>query len=184
MRRIGALLTCLLLLLTGYALAEHHHQELPAPTGLTATPGNEKVSLKWTESKGAGWYRVKRSRTSGGPYKHIASTRHASFTDVWVTNGKTYYYVVSAATREKHSDNSSEVSATPDKPGTSVGTPSGVTAIAGNAQVSLSWSTINGATGYHVKRATQSGGPYTQIGAPTVSNFTDTGLTNGTTYFY
>src|SRR5262249_41099451 len=87
---------------------------------------------------------------------------------------------------EKHSDNSAQVSATPNKPGTgtSVGTPGGVTAIAGNAQISLSWSAINGATSYHVKRATKSGGPYTQIGAPTVNNFTDKGLTNGTAYFY
>ncbi|HSS97904.1 MAG TPA: glycoside hydrolase family 44 protein, partial [Terriglobales bacterium] len=187
MRRLGALLTCLLLL-TGYALAEHHHHgELPAPTGLTATPGNEKVSLSWTGSKGAGWYRVKRSHTSGGPYRHIASTKHTTFTDAWLANGTTYYYVVSAANwGEKHSDNSAQASATPNKPGTgtSVGTPSGVTAIAGNTQVSLSWNAASGATSYHVKRATKSGGPYTQIGAPTVNNFTDSGLTNGTTYFY
>jgi len=62
--------------------------------------------------------------------------------------------------------------------------PSGVTATAGNTQVSLSWSPSSGATSYHVKRATTSGGPYTQVAAPTTTNATDTGLTNGTTYFY
>ena len=48
----------------------------------------------------------------------------------------------------------------------------------------LTWTASSGATSYHVKRATTSGGPYTQVGAPTSTSFTDTGLTNGTTYFY
>ena len=183
MRRLGALLT--FLLLTGYALAEHSHRELPAPTGLTATAGNEKVSLKWTASKGADWYRVKRSRTSRGPYKHIGSTRHATFTDFWVSNGKTYFYVVTAATWERHSDNSTEVSATPEGAvKTPPATPNGLRATAGNAQIALSWSASSGATSYHVKRSTHSGGPYTQVGTPTDTTFTDTRLTNGTTYFY
>ena len=182
MRRLGALLA--ILLFTGYALAEHSHRALPAPTGLTATAGNGKVSLQWTASNGAEWYRVKRSHTKGGPYRHIASTRHTTFTNFDLTNGRTYFYVVSARTWERHSENSAEVSATPTKPGTSVGTPSGLTAIAGNAQVSLSWSATSGATGYHVKRSTISGGSYTQISAPTSNSFTDTGVTNGTTYFY
>ena len=182
MRRLGALLA--ILLFTGYALADHSHRALPAPTGLTATGGNKKVSLTWNASKGADWYRVKRSFKSGGRHWHIGFTRHTTFTDFDVTNDRTYFYVVSAATRERHSENSAEVSATPTKPGTSVGTPNGVTAIAGNAQVSLSWSAIAGATSYHVKRSTTSGGPYTQISAPTANNFTDTGVTNGTTYFY
>jgi len=50
--------------------------------------------------------------------------------------------------------------------------------------VSLTWNASSGATSYHVKRATVSGGPYTTVGSPTSTSFTDTGLTNGTTYFY
>src|SRR3984957_17587884 len=62
--------------------------------------------------------------------------------------------------------------------------PVGLQAVAANAQVSLSWSASAGATSYHVKRSTTSGGPYTQVSAPTSTSFTDTGLTNGTAYFY
>jgi hypothetical protein len=62
--------------------------------------------------------------------------------------------------------------------------PSGVTATAGNTQVVLSWGPSSGATNYHVKRATISGGPYTQVAAPTTTSDTDTGLTNGTAYYY
>ena len=63
--------------------------------------------------------------------------------------------------------------------------PSDLTATAGNAQVALSWSAISGAGGYSVKRAPSSGGPFatvvTGLNSPA---FTDTGLTNGTTYHY
>ena len=62
--------------------------------------------------------------------------------------------------------------------------PTGLAATAGNAQVSLTWNVSSGATSYYVKRSTTSGGPYTQVGAPTATDYTDTGLTNGTPYFY
>ncbi len=57
----------------------------------------------------------------------------------------------------------------------------GLAATAGNQQISLTWTASSGATSYHVKRATTSGGPYTQVGAPTSASYIDTGLTNGTT---
>jgi hypothetical protein len=62
--------------------------------------------------------------------------------------------------------------------------PTSVEATAGNAQVSLTWTASSGATSYHVKRSTTSGGPYTQVAAPTTAADTDTGLTNGTPYYY
>lgn len=62
--------------------------------------------------------------------------------------------------------------------------PTGLAATAGNAQVSLSWAASSGATSYGVQRSTTSGGPYTQVAAPAVTNWTDTGVTNGTAYFY
>src|ERR1700678_3755338 len=62
--------------------------------------------------------------------------------------------------------------------------PAGLSAAAGNAQVALNWTTSSGATAYDVKRSITTGGPYPQISTPTVPNFTDTGLTNGTKYFY
>src|SRR5271170_491300 len=53
--------------------------------------------------------------------------------------------------------------------------PSGMIATAGNAQVSLTWSVSAGATSYHVKRASVSGGPYSQVAAPAATSFTDSG---------
>ncbi len=62
--------------------------------------------------------------------------------------------------------------------------PTGLAVLAGNAQVTLNWTGSSGATGYHVKRSTTSGGPYTQISTQSAASDTDTGLTNGTKYFY
>jgi hypothetical protein len=62
--------------------------------------------------------------------------------------------------------------------------PASVSAIGGNAQVSLSWTPSPTASAYNIKRALVSGGPYLTIAAPTLSAYVDSGLTNGTTYYY
>ena len=153
----------------------------PAPTNVTATAGNGQVGLSWSASSGATSYNVKRSTTNGGPYTTIASPTTTSYTDTGLTNGTTYYYVVSAVNTAGESANSSQVSATPQAVPPP---PTNVTATAGNGQVGLSWSASSGATSYNVKRSTTNGGPYTTIASPTTTSYTDTGLTNGTTYYY
>jgi aryl-phospho-beta-D-glucosidase BglC (GH1 family) len=62
--------------------------------------------------------------------------------------------------------------------------PGGLQATAGNAAVSLGWIACSGATGYSVQRGLASGGPYTVIGSSASTGYEDTGLTNGTAYFY
>jgi len=154
------------------------------PTGLTATAGNTQVSLAWNAGNGATSYHVKRATVSVGPYTQIAAPTSASYTDTGLTNATKYYYVVSALNSDGESANSSEVNATPAVPVTIPAAPTGLVAMGGNAQVSLLWTTSAGATSYHVKRATVSGGPYTQVAAPTSASYTDTALTNGTKYYY
>ena len=62
--------------------------------------------------------------------------------------------------------------------------PAALTATAGDAQVSLSWPASVGANLYHVKRARINGGPYETFACPTGTSVVDTGLVNGTTYYY
>jgi len=157
-----------------------------APTGLTATAGNAQVALSWTASSGATSYTVKRATTSGGPYTNVANVTTTSYTNTGLTNGTTYYYVVSASNSAGSSANSSQVSATPSGGGGPQipAPPTGLTATAGNAQITLTWNASSGATGYTVKRATTSGGPYSDVANTTTTSFTQAGLTNGTTYYY
>ncbi len=63
--------------------------------------------------------------------------------------------------------------------------PENVIATPGDGTVSLSWTVPNAATTYNVKRATASGGPYVTVATGlTTTSFTDTALTNETTYYY
>ncbi len=127
---------------------------------------------------------MKRATTNGGPYTQLAAPTSPGYKDSSVTNGTTYYYVVSALNTAGESANSAQVSATPEAPRVPPPAPTNLKATAGDAQVSLTWSASSGATSYYVKRSTTSGGPYTQIAAPTSTSYTDTSLTNGTTYYY
>jgi cellulose 1,4-beta-cellobiosidase len=157
-----------------------------APSGLTAAAGDKQVSLSWNAVSGATSYNVKRAATNGGPYTTVAANVMAtSYTNTGLTNGTTYYYVVSAVNSAGESVNSTQVSAAPQATVTVPSAPSGLTAAAGDKQVALSWNAVSGATSYNVKRAATNGGPYTTVAANvTATSFANTGLANGTTYYY
>jgi fibronectin type 3 domain-containing protein len=160
---------------------------LAPPASVSAVAAYGQVSLSWPSSVGASKYRVKRSRTSGGPYTGIACPTGTSYVNTGLTNGTTYYYVVSASftggpVAGGESADSTEASATPQA--LPPAAPTGFTATPGNGLVTLRWTASLGATSYRVKRATVSGGPYTTVGSPTTTSFTNTGLANGTTYYY
>ena len=193
--KLGARLTRLSLLLSstvllpwlagcgGYVSSSGSGSAPLTPTGLAAAATNAQVNLTWNTSSGATGYYVKRS-TSSASETQIAAPSTTAYTDNAVTNGTKYYYLVSAVNSAGESANSAEVSATPTAPITPPAVPTGLQASAGSAQVNLTWNVSAGATSYHVKRSTTAGSGYTQIGAPTTANFADSGLTNGTTYYY
>jgi hypothetical protein len=63
--------------------------------------------------------------------------------------------------------------------------PTAVNAAPGNAQVALSWESSPTATSYTVERSTTNGGPYSVIASNVATSaYTDTRLTNATTYYY
>jgi endoglucanase len=173
----------------GPAAAGATFQVPQVPGGVQAVAGNAQVILTWSASTGATAYNVARSVMAGGPWIAVAQPTTNSYTDSGLTNGVAYYYVVAALNAAGASANSNQVTATPTTPATGVimrapAVPSGLQATAGNAQVMLTWMASTGATSYVLSRSTQSGGPWTQIAAPTTTAFTDTGLTNGTPYYY
>src|SRR3989338_550941 len=63
--------------------------------------------------------------------------------------------------------------------------PANLFAASGDAVVGLGWTASTGATSYTVKRSTTSGGPYANVTTGVVgTSYGDTGLTNGTIYYY
>jgi len=153
----------------------------PTPTGLTAIAGNAQVALKWNTSAGAAGYLMYRSLSSGGTYSPIAQTATTNFTNTGLTNGTTFYYSVASSNAFGLSSLSAYIGATPSG---APAAPTGLTAVAGNAQVALSWTASSGATSYRVKRSTVSGGSYNSIATNTVTTYTNPGLVNGTTYYF
>src|SRR4029079_6079679 len=82
---------------------------------------------------------------------------------------------------------STERSATPTAPATAPATPT-LSATAGNGSVSLSWNAPadggSAITGYKLYRGTSSGGEILWANLGTATSWTDTGASNGTTYYY
>ncbi|MGO4598630.1 fibronectin type III domain-containing protein [Terrabacter sp. 2RAF25] len=167
-----------------------------APTGLSATAGNASVALAWTAPASNGGsaltgYAVYRGSTPGGesPTPIATNVTGTRFTDTGEVNGTAYYYKVAATNAVGTSPQSNEASATPRA--TAPSAPGGLIASAGDRTVALSWQMPtsdggSGITGYNVYRGTSAGA---EGSAPIASNvaittFTDSGLVDGTTYFY
>ena len=91
-----------------------------APTNFTGSPDDEAANLSWTGGTDALTYNVSRSTTSGGPYSVVDSGVYLSnISDSGLTNGQTYYYVVSTeADTGLSSTNSSQIAVTPKPAGT------------------------------------------------------------------
>ena len=83
------------------SFVEGIRQAAAGPSGLAASPGNNRITLAWNPLLGATSYNVKRSAVSGGPYTTLTApgtVTGTSYVDLTAVNGTTYYYVVSAAT--------------------------------------------------------------------------------------
>ncbi len=145
------------------------------PRNVKATAGDGSVKISWSAVDCATKYRVQ--RTTGSSWTTVAYPTATSYTDTSVTNGTTYKYRVLAYVGGEWTDASATVSAKPY--GT---TPKNLKATAGNKSVKLSWSAVSGATKYRVQRYINSA--WSTVSYPTTNSYTDTGLTNGTTYKY
>ncbi|GAG35640.1 unnamed protein product, partial [marine sediment metagenome] len=168
-----------------------------APTGLVATAGNEEISLDWNDNTEGDidGYNVYRSTDSGGsptPYAkiNVSLVALSQYTDTGLYGGGTYYYVVTAVDLADpiayESGDSNEDSATAND--VAPAAPTGLAATPGDRQASLDWNdnSEDDIDGYNVYRSEAMGGPYSQVNVSLValSDYTDTGLTGGVTYYY
>ncbi|MDR6562223.1 MULTISPECIES: cellulose binding domain-containing protein [unclassified Arcicella] len=151
-----------------------------AINSLAVNSANSSIKLTWTATDNATSYSVKRSLTSGGPYTTIqANITGTSFTDPSPAYEVNNYYVVTALVGENESAVSNEVFGSVPP-----AVPTNVVATNQNGQVNLTWDSADGASTYKVKRATISGGPYTEIASVATNTYTDNNVTNGTAYYY
>ena len=176
------------------------------PSNLTVTPGNGQITLSWTGGGGDINFNVYRGTTNSAtivPTDVLINSSPLSNTTTSVTdtgidlspsglvNGTIYYYKVQAVNAN------SETSLSITKAAQPISIPdalSVVPVITGNPVVNITgWSSVTGATGYRLYRATSTPdftktqatlvGSYTTI--PTTSNpIPDSNVIKGTTYYY
>ena len=118
----------------------------------------------------------------------IGTVTTPPFQVTWENVGRGSYALTAAATDNLGATTTSaavNITVNDPPPTEPPAAPVGLTATAGNGQVALTWSGSSGATGYSVKRAEVSGGPYVAlVSGITATNYTDTSVNNGTTYYY
>jgi rhamnogalacturonan endolyase len=123
-----------------YVMYDYLDLELPtpaAPAGLAARPGDAQVGLSWAAAPGATGYYLRQSTQSGGPYQVIAANVSSlNFTQSGLSNGRWYYYTVTATNSAGESLGSDVVGARP----TSAVMPPLVSKYdAGAGQLTLTW---------------------------------------------
>jgi fibronectin type 3 domain-containing protein len=159
------------------------------PTGVIATAtSSSTITINWNPSPGATGYTIYRS-TSYAPYGPayitLGTVTVPSFTDTDLSAGTTYYYIII----ESNNAGRSAPSNPPEPPTTAPAAPTNVSAQARTINlIDLSWTPSTGATVYSIVRSTSSSGQYYKdsgdLVGGTISSFTDTGLSAGTTYYY
>lgn len=162
-----------------------------APTELTATAGNTQVNLAWKAVTGATSYNVYRGAATNAQASTPIATNITglTFSNTGLTNGTAYFYKVRAVNSIGTGNPSNEATATPvvvAPPVVAPGAPTNLSAVSGNALANLAWQAVTGATSYNLYRGTATNA---QAATPIATNitgttFSNTGLTNGTTYFY
>ncbi len=167
------------------------------PSGLTVDATADSVALQWDPSSFGtlSEYRIYRdtapidSTAGPGAYSVLTTALEANYIDESVTVGETYHYRLTAVDNDgNESSFSIEARATP---GTLPSPPSNVQSeVTGDSSAAVQWLGVTDAEKYRLYRDTEpiTGDPSaraaydsTQVG---VTEYVDTGLTPGETYYY
>jgi fibronectin type 3 domain-containing protein len=155
-----------------------------APSGLTAAAGDGKVTLKWTASSTANVYYWLDSRPAGGTWQRAVYPigTCCSFVYSGLADGTTYEFRLEATNVAGDSAPSNTASAKPMPPLPAA--PNGLTATAGDGQVTLKWTASSTANVFYWIEMQSSGGAWTRLKYPvsTCCSYTEKYLADGTTY--
>ncbi len=164
------------------------YAQCASPGFVQASDGTScnSVTITWSSVQFATGYQIFRNPFGGTGGTQIGTNGSStSFTDTTGTPGVTYWYSVRAT---GNICGSNAPFGGPDS-----GFRAGPPAVPSNVQasngsscsgVSVSWSSVVGATGHEVGRATSQGGSPSVIGSTSGVSFTDTTAVPGQVYFY
>ena len=164
-----------------------------AISDLAGDPGDAQVVLTWTapHSGGSAITAYDYSTDDGATWRRTGSTAtsytatHNSFpgqANAPLVNGQTYLFLVRAVNAIGAAHESNQVSATPATP-TVPGAPTGLYAVAGNTEVVLDWNVPVDDGGEAItdyEYSSDNGSTWSSTGSSSDTEYTVTGLTNGT----
>jgi fibronectin type 3 domain-containing protein len=164
------------------------NQGPPGIPAATITPSTQ-VALTWTAAspQPSVNYTIGRSQSAAGTYTALGSgvsgtTLNYPDTDSSLVVGTTYFYEITANGSCSASSAPGSITLSCSTPGV----PSPSASLNSNGSITVSWSTTTGATAYTVSRSTD-GTTFTDIAAATwqtATNYIDTGVADGTVYYY
>ena len=152
--------------------------------------GSQTLKLTWEKVSGASGYQIYHRTSQNGPWKYVTQIADGNTTSYMHYNlicGNTYDYVVRAYRTVKNTKyigaNSDILSGKP--------VPAQVKNVtvrkASSTSLKISWSKVNGASGYQIYRRNPETGKYqfvTQLGNGNTAAYTEKGLKKGITYTY
>jgi fibronectin type 3 domain-containing protein len=166
---------------------------LSPPASVYASQSGSSVSISWNYVSGATYYEVYRSSTPYGYYEEILYEEGTNAMDWSPLSGDNYYKiraVKASGSSEIRSDYSNYAYASfssgsgggGGEPG-ALSAPASVYASQSGSSVSISWSSVSGATQYFVYRSSSATGSYTSLTSVSETSATDASPLNGYNYY-
>ncbi|MDO5521454.1 MAG: GH25 family lysozyme [bacterium] len=156
---------------------------LTAPTVTIEMGSSTSIKLSFGAVSLAEGYEIYHSTSEKGTYKKIATTKELHYTHTKVSSSVTNYYKV-VAYRTLNGVYETATSPIVSHKLT-VNKVTGLKAVSTNYNsVKVTWSKVNGATGYKVYSSTAKNGTYKLIKTTTATNYTNTKLAYNKTVYY
>ena len=153
---------------------------------VSVTPGDSEITIRWEPVTDATRYTLYWANRSGvSSADNVITDITTPYVHSGLINGDGYYYIIVADNNGVAGRSSIEVSGSPQVPSPSV--PQNVSASAGDANITIVWNPVSGATGYNLYFSTTPEVTIdgtTKVDGVTSNSATETGLTNGTSYFF